>query len=271
MATKAALEQKRKSEEHKVRELCDQVSTYTSLLATFHAGLENLVRSDLDLFASQQLKQQLYELCISVGIDPLVAGRPEVPQDGDAAAKAQWDHYILVVATQVLDLSRKMRGATGGYLNGSLLLSRLNRLRDEDHFVTREDVEAAVRLITPLNPDYRILDDGGGAQDDWILSCVPAGLDSDQLAVYSVAKRLAAREPYCLKRSDLGKPREDGGLGWGRERCRKVMDGVLVAGLAWLDKPPASVVGQRPEECYYFPSLTPAEDFRQRAMNKTKE
>jgi len=177
-----------------------------------------------------QFREKFYEMCISVGVDPIVSNK-----DIWTRLLGIGDFYIRL-GIQTLHICVATRRLNGGIIEMSDCLRRLEKMRGRHAAkVLQYDVERSIARLSILGEDAVVTQKAGGTT--FIVS-LPEALSNDQLAAFETAQ--------CdgfISVSGL-----EGKLGWTKERCRHVLDSFVRDGIVWVDDSSAELQ-------YFFPSI----------------
>ncbi|ODQ79647.1 hypothetical protein BABINDRAFT_171790 [Babjeviella inositovora NRRL Y-12698] len=203
-------------------------------LAVFQSALTNFARDHGEQIKNNaQFKQQFIKLCQSIGVDPLsLSNYTPSGVKFTKTSSHDRDEYYNNLAVKVIETCRATRDANGGIISVDELISRLE---DATYTPTAKDIEKAVADIKLLDGSFSIFP----VKNKLFIKSIPEELNSDQQVIFETCGLMGYVSPGMLRDN----------YGWGRVRCRDVLEAMVRKGLLWVDEP-----GPKQEVLYWEPS-----------------
>lgn len=145
------------------------------------------------------------------------------------ASKGFWTDILGIgdfyyeLAVQIVEVCFSLRAETGGLIEMRVLKEKLKKMRNcDNNLITEEDIERSIRTLEPLGSGYKIIKMNSRS----FIQSVPREFSQDQ---GYLLKRCSERgQDGCINYQDFKGE-------WSEERFEKVIESILVEGLAWID------------------------------------
>jgi ESCRT-II complex subunit VPS22 len=129
--------------------------------------------------------------------------------------------FYYELAVQIVEVCYSTREETGGLLDMSVLLKRLQLMRQASaQEISEADVERAIKTLEPLGSGYRIIN----LSHRRLIQSVPREFSTDQTLLLNKAEALRGR----FGRGDLAE--------WSQERFHGALSSLIDEGLVWIDE-----------------------------------
>lgn len=173
--------------------------------ATEHAG---------EIAASPEFTAKFTQMCVLAGLDPLKLMLLRRPSP------------LLAIAVRLMEFCEQTIHINGGLIAVSDLASQL--LDQEIGLtVTEADITKAVELLQSLGPGYSLITIN---QQRWLkYSSATDDMLSDQHKLLELCQFMGGYVTYRLLRDNYG---------WELDRCRRVVDEMILQALLWIDYGP---------------------------------
>uniref|UniRef100_A0A0G4HRM9 Vacuolar-sorting protein SNF8 n=1 Tax=Chromera velia CCMP2878 TaxID=1169474 RepID=A0A0G4HRM9_9ALVE len=222
----------------------EQFESFKQKLTEFASKHRKRINSD------PQFRQQFFEMCNTVGVDPLTSSK------GFWAKLLGTGNFFYRLGVQILTVTLATRPENGGLLELEDLLRRLRRKGGGLQNVSRDDVERALGRLTALGEGVSVIKRGGRL----LILSVPEEMTGgaelpiilDRAAEDATAK--GGHQVGVISRVDLeaAAPR---GLGWSVERAEAALALLVRESLVWVDGGEGADPSDTVWPLYWFPSL----------------
>lgn len=186
-------------------------------------------------------RAEFARMCNAIGVDPLAGSNVKGKGKG-SDSKSLWarmlghdvNDFYFSVAVRVVELCQATRAENGGLIGVKECCESVSKGRaiGGGLQVSEDDVQRAVKSLTPLGSGFSIIDIAGKQ----FIRSVPKELNTDQSTVLEVLQ-LLGNVTVSLLRANLN---------WDKARAVTVIEDLLADSLVWVDF-------QCPEPEYWSP------------------